>query len=63
MCPNLSQPEEIDLILKEIENFDMQVDWQVTGIKPLSKASQEGWNGSYGSPYRAAYMKAHRLER
>ena len=62
MRQNLSQPEEIDLVLKEMENSDMPIDRQVTNKIPSAQASQEIWNTGYGSPYRAAYIKAHCLD-
>jgi hypothetical protein len=62
MCPNLTQPEEIDLVLKEMEQFDLQVDRQRRNSEPFVKAAQKGTNTTNCSAYRAEYMKAHHLD-
>ena len=61
MNRNLSQPEEIDLILNEMAKRDMEAEVPIRDSRPFPRFSQEGWNGGYVSPYRAAYMKAHGL--
>jgi hypothetical protein len=61
MSRNLSQPEEIDLVLNEMSKCDLEVDTKISGAKPLAHPHQEGWNTGYVSPYRAAYMKVHGL--
>lgn len=62
MCPNLTQPEEIDLVLKEMEQFDLQIDRQGLNMEPFVKAIQNGRNTTNCSAYRAEYMKTHRLD-
>ncbi len=61
MSRNLTQPEEIDLVLHEITKNAMEADMEISDSKPLTKSTQEGWNTGSISPYRAAYMKAHGL--
>jgi hypothetical protein len=62
MCPNLAQPEEIDLVLKEMEQFDLQVDSQGRSMEPFVIAIQNGRSATNCSAYRAEYMKTHRLD-
>lgn len=54
--------EELDRCLNEIEPRDTKSDRQVTDNRYSTKVGQECCNAEYGSPYRAAYMKAHGLE-
>lgn len=54
--------EELDRCLKEMEQCDANSDRQARDNRQLIKANQDGRNAGYGSPYRAAYMKAHGLE-
>jgi hypothetical protein len=61
MSRNLTQPEEIDLVLHEITKNVMEADMKMSDSQPLSKSTQEGWSTGSISPYRAAYMKAHGL--
>jgi hypothetical protein len=61
MSRNLSQPEEIDLVLNGMSTRDMEADLKMEDIKTLSKSAQYCWNTGSISPYRAAYMKAHGL--
>ena len=53
--------EELDRCLKEMEP-DRKSDGLVADRRYLAKVGQERCNADYGSPYRAAYMKAHGLE-
>ena len=62
MCPNLSQPEEVDLALKEMENFDVRFERQRTNMEPVVRAAQKGMNASNCSAYRAEYMRTHKLD-
>jgi len=56
---NLTQPEEIDQILKSKEWQEMKLHLSAAD-KPASKeARQQGARDAYVSPYRAAYMKLH----
>lgn len=61
MSQELTQPEEIDRILKGMVGNDLKVDAPVTGNKYIYGADQAGWNGAYVSPYRTAYMKSQSL--
>jgi hypothetical protein len=62
MSTYFTQLDEIDLASKEMEQCDTNLDRQVTDNRYLSQVDQEGCNAGYGSPYRAAYMKAHGLD-
>lgn len=59
MGQHLTQPEEIDQILKSIQANDMKLDKPVTDNQHLSGTRREGWIAGYVSPYRAAYIKSH----
>lgn len=61
MSRNLTQPEEIDLVLHEITKNAMEAKMEMSDTKPLTKSTQDGWTTGSISPYRAAYMKAHGL--
>jgi hypothetical protein len=61
MRRNLTQPEEIDLVLHEITKNAMKAEMEMSDPKPLTKSLQENWNTGSISPYRAAYMKTHGL--
>jgi len=61
MSRNLTQPEEIDLVLHEIAKNAREADLELSDTKPLTKSTHERWNTGSISPYRAAYMKAHGL--
>jgi hypothetical protein len=61
MSRNLTQPEEIDLVLHEMAKNTMDADRETRDTKPLARSAQEGWDTGSISPYRAAYMKAHGL--
>lgn len=58
MSSNLTQPEEIDLVLSELETSDMKIGSKETVMKAPDQKPRE-WNGSHASAYRAAYLKAH----
>jgi hypothetical protein len=62
MCPNLSQPEEVDLALKEIENVDMRFERQRANMEPVAGAAPKGVNTTNCSAYRAEYMRTHHLD-
>ncbi len=62
MNHHLTQPEEIDLVLKEMQRDDMTINRQMTDNKLLSNATPKNWNTGYVSPYRAAYMRDHNLD-
>lgn len=62
MGNNLTQPDEIDLVIKETDKCDVKMDTQVIDNKPLTKFTQEDLSARYVSPYRAAYIKAHSLD-
>jgi len=62
MSRRLTQPEEIDLILKEIEKFDRYIDMQAADKKYMDRVAREGWDGGYLAPYRTAHLKTQRLE-
>jgi hypothetical protein len=57
MSHNLTQPEEIDLVLKELDKFEVKADTQVTDEQPSIKVNPKRWGKGYVSPFRAAYMK------
>ena len=50
MNRKLTQPEEIEQVLKEIAEEEMK---SVTG------SMRKNWSGAYVSPYRAEYIKSH----
>jgi hypothetical protein len=62
MCPNLTQPEEIDLVLKQMAQFDLQIDKQRRDAESFAKTTQTGRNTTNCSAYRAEYMKTHKLD-
>jgi hypothetical protein len=62
MKQHLTQPEEIDLALKEMEIDERTEQRQITDDKLLSNAVPRNWNTGYISPYRAAYMRDHCLD-
>lgn len=62
MCPNLTQPEEIDLALKETEGFDLQIDRHARNAETIAKAAQNCNSATNCSAYRAEYMKTHNLD-
>lgn len=61
MSRNLTQPEEIDLVLHEITKNAMEAKLEMLDTKSSTKSTQDGWSTGSISPYRAAYMKAHGL--
>lgn len=61
MNQNLTQPEEIDLVLKEMEIDEMTEQREITDDKLLANAIPKSWNTGNLSPYRAAYMRDHNL--
>ena len=63
MSEKLTQPEEIDLILRGMVGNDLKVDAPVVGDKYIYGVAQAGWKGAYVSPYRTAYMKSYSLSR
>ncbi|MDD5058690.1 MAG: hypothetical protein PHQ60_12540 [Sideroxydans sp.] len=62
MNQHLTQPEEIDLVLKEMEKDEMTEQRQSSDNRLLSKTVPRNWNTGYVSPYRAAYMRDHNLD-
>jgi len=62
MCPNLTQPEEIDLALKQMAQSDLQIDKQGRDAESIANTMQTGRNAANCSAYRAAYMAAHNLD-
>ena len=65
MGQELTQPEEIDQILKNFAGDDMEVGAPTTVAKSLSKMREQAeaasLRGSSNSAYRAAYMKSQNL--
>ncbi|MFA6921747.1 MAG: hypothetical protein WC216_07865 [Gallionella sp.] len=57
MSQNLTQPEEIDQILMNMENSTADTPDQKTS----NETEQKGWSTGYVSPYRAAHMKSYRF--
>lgn len=62
MNTNFTVFEELDRCLNEMKQCDTKSDRQATDNRYSTKVGQECCNAEYGSPYRAAYMKAHGLE-
>lgn len=58
MCPNLTQPEEIELAVKEMESGGSMPDDQDKGSSCRDKNASNSVAGCYVSPYRAAYVKS-----
>lgn len=52
MNRKLTQPEEIEQVLKEIAEEEM---------RPSTGTMRKNWSGAYVSPYRAEYIKSHDL--
>lgn len=57
MSHNLSQPEEVDLVLRDSAENDTQADVPVADKNNYNGRTQAQWHGDYVSPYRAAHMK------
>lgn len=62
MSHDLTQPEEIDLVLKELDKCNIKKSMQVMDKNPSAKATQKRWDMGYISPYRFTYMKDHGLD-
>lgn len=59
MNMNLTQPEEIDQILKNMEWNDLKLPMPSGDKSPLKGASRQEWRDGYTSPFRANYMRLH----
>lgn len=59
MSRRLTQPEEIDQVLREMAEDDMKVSTTLSNKKFSTSTTQEDWSGVYVSPYRAEYIKSH----
>lgn len=57
MSHNLSQPDEVDMILKEMEELDMEADMPVREKNNSNSTPKEAWHAGYVPPYRAAYLR------
>ena len=57
MSHNLSQPEEIDMVMMEMEEGDANVGVPVTDKAHLNGGAQQGWRAGYVPPYRAAVVR------
>ena len=56
MSHNLSQPEEVDLALSEIDATERISTAQQTEFEQRDEVSRDSWHCGYVSPYRAAHM-------
>ncbi len=59
MSKKLTQPEEIDYLLKEMAGNGLKLDAPDAGIVYRRGSTHADWHGDYVSPYRAAYMKSN----
>lgn len=57
-----TQPEEVDLAMKDLENCETRPEIQA-GDKNISKDAEKVWDTGHISAYRAAYIKTHELDR
>ncbi len=57
MSHNVTQPEEIDIVLMQMEENDMNADSLVTDRKHFNRAVQKSWHAGYVPPYRAAFIR------
>ncbi len=62
MSPCLTQPDEVELALKEIETCNISLNQQDTDKNNSAKSTHENWNSGYVSPYRAAYIQTHNFD-
>jgi len=58
MSMNLTQPEEIDLILKSMEWQERKLPLPPAPQRPAARRQEGG--GGFVSAYRAAYLNSHR---
>lgn len=63
MSHNLSQPEEVELVLMEMAEHDITADMpEIKPIKPIKpiklNSMPQSWPSGYVSAYRAAHIKA-----
>ena len=56
---SLTQPEEIDQVLKSMEWQEMKLQLPAADKAASKVTRQQGERDAYVSPYRAAYMKSH----
>lgn len=58
MSHTLTQPEEIDLAMMELENLDQRERASAAGKKSSQQTSPPIPNYGYISPYRAAHIRS-----
>ncbi len=57
MSPKPTQPEEIDLILNQMEDCDLKEYVPSLEMKLMDGVTKNGFNGASISPYRDAKLK------
>ena len=62
MSQNLTQPEEIDQALRDLEWFTMKKVPLASNAVHWSGTDQEDWRSPPTSPYRATYLKSHNMQ-
>ncbi len=59
MSTNLSYPNEIDPVLKEMKKPNTKPEAAVSESKHPSRVAQDGWKGVSIAAYRSAYLKLY----
>ena len=64
MNSRLTQPEEVERALREMEmvKSDANAEKQITDATSVTRNAEKGWNTGHISAYRAAYLKSHGLQ-
>ena len=62
MSQNLTQPEEIDQAIRDLEWSTMRKEPQPSSAMYSGEAVHEGWRIPANSPYRATYLKSHNMQ-
>lgn len=59
MSTKPTQPEEIDLLLKQMEECDLQNEAPCSASRVSKEIVHDNFRGASTSPYRDAYIKTH----
>jgi hypothetical protein len=57
MNHNVTQPEEIDIVLMQLEESDMNAEQLVRDKRHFNGACKKSWHAGYVPPYRAAFIR------
>ena len=61
MSEIFTESDEVDLNLNVRAGYGAKLDTPVIEKNHLNGDAESDWNGASVSPYRAAYMKSHKL--